>query len=75
MHRPDVAVGIDGTAGLEGVSVWIGEVVGARAGLSAVVFTVHEATNTVWGSIRYLDRRAQRIRSFKASATWVACLL
>lgn len=44
-------------------SIWVGEVLGLRGGLSSVVLVKGEA-GRFYGSIRYLDRKAGRIRTF-----------
>jgi hypothetical protein len=47
---------------------WVGEVVEAPGPLSVVTFVVAEA-GRVHGNIRYYDRRARKIRTFRVSKT------
>jgi hypothetical protein len=49
--------------------VWIGSVAGSKPGLSAVVLTLDEATNTVFGSVRFSDNSTRGFRVFNVSAS------
>eukprot|EP00775_Hariotina_reticulata_P007981 gene7981-8179_t len=61
------AVG-DGVNGTYGSEDWVGEVEGAAGPFSAVVFVV-AADNTVHGNIRFYDKKARRIRTFRVVPT------
>lgn len=47
-------------------AMWVGEVARARRGLSSVVLIAAE-DGGIYGNIRYLDSKADRIRTFKVS--------
>ena len=54
-------------AGAPGMpTIWAGEVVGQRGGVSSVTLLVAD-NGGVYGNIRYLDRKSNAIRTFRVS--------
>ena len=64
---PAGAAAAAAAAGAPGMpTIWAGEVVGQRGGVSSVTLLVAD-NGGVYGNIRYLDRKSNAIRTFRVS--------